>query len=144
MEIKSLNLQELKTWCEELALSFNSKQILLLNGPLGAGKTELVKQLLLSLGSDEAASPTYGLIHNYETQKIKSVVHTDLYRLEGDEDLESTGFWDLFNNDSALIIVEWAERVPMADWPLGWSKMVIDISLDSNSAKRSYEISNQN
>ena len=140
MSEETLELKQLKAWCENLSHKFLDKQILLLKGPLGVGKTELVRQLLMSLGSTEVASPTYALIHHYQTQQIKSVVHVDLYRIESEEDLDSTGFWDLFTAEASLIIIEWPERVSSNDWPLSWSKICIDISFNQNKSGRSYKI----
>jgi tRNA threonylcarbamoyladenosine biosynthesis protein TsaE len=80
-------------------------------GPLGAGKTTLVKGLMRGRGADEAVarSPTYTLLNVYRT--TPPVVHVDLYRLSGIDGLESTGYWDYVHADRRDILVEWFDRV---------------------------------
>ena len=85
-------------------------------GPLGAGKTTLVKGMMASRGAGRAVarSPTYTLLNVYRTDP--PVVHADLYRVEGVDDLESTGYWDYVRADRRDIIVEWFDRV-IESWP---------------------------
>ena len=51
--------------------------------------------------------------------------HLDLYRLESEDDLESTGFWDLFSEEKGLILIEWAERLNPAYLPTNWFRLRI-------------------
>ena len=90
-------------------------QLLLLRGDLGTGKTTLVKgiaQALDAAEADEVTSPTFTLIHEYEgTQGGKPIklFHLDVYRLEGERQLESLGLDELLTPD-ALVLVEWGEK----------------------------------
>lgn len=102
---------KLKSWLDEL----RSGDLILLKGPMGGGKTTLVASLVQYFGSPQAASPTYALHHRYQCQKF-IVDHWDLYRLTDLDQLESTGFWDLLQDD-AVVIVEWPEKVPTKFWP---------------------------
>ncbi len=61
--------------------------------------------------------------------------HVDLYRLKGSEDLESTGFWDLFESEEDLIFVEWAELVSKDQWPWGWKQIQIDIKKTGSDSR---------
>ena len=101
----TLKEAELSAWLKQLKKEFSNKQLVLLKGPLGSGKTALVKNFLSLLGCEETHSPTYGLIHEYKVKSFENVFHIDLYRLESEEDLESSGFWDLFANNQGLIFV---------------------------------------
>ncbi len=90
-------------------------QLLLLRGDLGTGKTTLVKGIAQALGAagpDEVTSPTFTLIHEFHgSRKGKPVklYHLDVYRLEGERQLETLGVDDLLTPD-ALVVVEWGEK----------------------------------
>lgn len=83
--------------------------LLTLKGELGAGKTTLARALLRGLGVEgPVRSPTYTLVEPYEARGLK-LLHFDLYRLGGGEELEALGYRDL-RAGSALALVEWPER----------------------------------
>ena len=90
-------------------------QLLVLRGELGTGKTTLVKGIAQALDAadpDEVTSPTFTLIHEYDgTREGKPVklFHLDVYRLEGERQLESLGLDELLTPD-ALVLVEWGEK----------------------------------
>jgi tRNA threonylcarbamoyl adenosine modification protein YjeE len=85
---------------------------LALDGPLGAGKTTLVRALVAELGGDAQAvtSPTFTLLHHYHARF--PIVHVDAYRLSGAGALAGLGFDEL--SEAGLGIVEWASLVPGA------------------------------
>ena len=99
----------------KLAKLLKPPQLLILRGDLGTGKTTLVKgiaQALDAAEADEVTSPTFTLIHEYDgTQNGKPVklFHLDVYRLEGERQLETLGLDELLTPD-ALVLVEWGEK----------------------------------
>jgi tRNA threonylcarbamoyladenosine biosynthesis protein TsaE len=99
----------------KLAKLLKPPQLLILRGDLGTGKTTLVKgiaQALDAAEADEVTSPTFTLIHEYDgTQGGKAVklFHLDVYRLEGERQLETLGLDELLTPD-ALVLVEWGEK----------------------------------
>jgi len=99
----------------KLAGLLKPPQLVLLHGELGTGKTTLVKGIAQALDAadpDEVTSPTFTLVHEYEgTQNGKPVklFHLDVYRLEGERQLETLGLDDLLTQD-ALVLVEWGEK----------------------------------
>src|ERR1700690_3233228 len=90
-------------------------QLLILRGDLGTGKTTLVKGIAQALDAaepDEVTSPTFTLLHEYDgTREGKPVklFHPDVYRLEGERQLETLGLDELLTPD-ALVLVEWGEK----------------------------------
>ena len=85
--------------------------VVALNGPLGAGKTQLVKGLAAANATGaapEVTSPTFTLVHEYPGRV--ALHHVDAYRLSGSRDLISLGFEEMIRDDSCVVI-EWADRV---------------------------------
>ncbi len=83
-------------------------------GPLGAGKTQLVKGIAAGnapSGVSTVTSPTFTLIHEHAGRL--TLYHLDAYRLGGASELLALGFDELACADSA-VVVEWADRVRSA------------------------------
>lgn len=99
-----------RAWAGELASALRPGATLLLDGPLGAGKTTLVRALVAALGgeTDAVSSPTYTLLHRYPGRV--PVVHVDAYRLGSAEELAALGFHE--QAADAVACIEWASRVP--------------------------------
>ena len=97
----------------ELAERAKPGTVIALNGDLGAGKTEFVRGFVAALpgcNPDEIASPTFALVHRYETEP--AVWHLDLYRLESEAELAAIGGEEFFDPFDEITLVEWAERYP--------------------------------
>jgi tRNA threonylcarbamoyl adenosine modification protein YjeE len=97
---------------------------------MGAGKTTLVREIAHALGSDEASSPSFAIHQSYKIDR-GSLEHLDLFRLESADDLESTGFWDIFHLLSGLVFIEWSERLVelglLDQLPSSWPQVRIKI-----------------
>ena len=132
------NIEELQKFVNSLKLS--DKQVLALSGAMGAGKTEFTKCLLKRLGGEPASSPTFSLHNRYEKGE-RAVDHFDLYRLKNDEDLESSGFWDCFEQEEGLIVIEWADRIDKDYYPSGWDYCFIDFAVNDITAHRRLNLS---
>lgn len=79
-----------------------------LDGDLGAGKTAFVRGMarILSPGS-RVCSPTYAIVNDYHRGK-KPFLHYDMYRVEGEDDLISIGFFDV---EEGIMAIEWSEKI---------------------------------
>ena len=106
-------LEKTRELGRSLARTLPAGSVLLLNGPLGAGKTSLVQGLAEGLGIDEPiTSPTFALAQHYP-QGTPRLIHLDLYRLEQPASAD-----ELFLQEEeeaiaseALMAVEWPERL---------------------------------
>lgn len=102
----------------------------LLRGELGAGKTTWARGFVAGLGGsgDDVASPTYAVLHRYETPRGK-VFHLDLYRL-GEAGAWTLGLEEQVTADDFLV-VEWAGS--KGPWPTDW---VAALSLEQDGEGR--------
>ena len=110
-------------------------EILLLSGPLGAGKTIFVKGMCAALGIDEedVTSPSFTLVNPYAGRL--QLYHIDLYRLdEGGSAAHAVDLDDLLSDELAVIVIEWAER--MGAYPLPGNVWRISIEGDGDSPRR--------
>jgi len=127
----TLNRDESEQFAKTLATQLTKPCAVLLSGDLGAGKTQFVRWLVVALGESDAASPTFAIHHRYG-----SIDHLDLYRLTSDADLESTGFWDLLTTSDALLLVEWADRLPESIWPESWLRVFVNLQVGRSAEER--------
>ncbi|MDP3271870.1 tRNA (adenosine(37)-N6)-threonylcarbamoyltransferase complex ATPase subunit type 1 TsaE [Limnobacter sp.] len=103
---------------EKLAKLAQAPLRIYLSGPLGAGKTALVRAFLRALGVQGAVkSPSYALVEPYNFSNY-SVYHFDFYRFFDQNEWEESGFRDYFE-ENAICLVEWPEKagglLPQAD-----------------------------
>jgi len=105
--------EETQALARTLAAELVSGDVLLLSGPLGAGKTAFVRGLAEGLGiaPEEVSSPTFTLVHEYRGGRL-TLHHVDLYRLDraatGDLGLEELGVAD------GVLAIEWPDRLTHA------------------------------
>lgn len=90
-----------------LARVLGPGDVVLLSGPLGAGKTTLVKAVVAALGGeDEVTSPTFTLLRTYAT--TPPVAHVDCWRLEQLHEVLDLGLEELLD-EGGVALVEWGE-----------------------------------
>jgi tRNA threonylcarbamoyladenosine biosynthesis protein TsaE len=110
-------------------------EILLISGPLGAGKTVLVKGIASGLGIDpqEVTSPSFTLV-NVHFGRL-TLYHVDLYRLgTGTHSAAAVDLDELLADDKAVLAIEWAER--LGAYPLPKEAFWINISGDGDDARK--------
>lgn len=95
---------------ERVAAAARPGDAILLEGMLGAGKTEFARAFLRAAAADprlEVPSPTFTLVQTYDT-RLGPVHHFDLWRLDGPAALDELA-WDEARND--IVLVEWPDRL---------------------------------
>lgn len=109
LELAAPSVAETEALGKKLVVHAEKIRLVHLHGPLGAGKTTLVRGMLRGLGHEGAVkSPTFTLVEPYRFEKL-SFYHFDLYRLNDPGELEFLGLRDYLDG-SGLCVVEWAER----------------------------------
>jgi tRNA threonylcarbamoyladenosine biosynthesis protein TsaE len=120
---------------KQIGRQLSGGEILLLDGPLGAGKTVFVKGLASALGvdSEEVTSPSFTLVNPYAGQL--TLFHIDLYRLdEGATAAHAVDLEELLSDERAVIVIEWAER--LGSYPLRANVCRIRIAGDGETERR--------
>lgn len=106
-----------------LAQCITPGMVIFLSGPLGAGKTALVRALLRALGeTGPVKSPTYALVELYAVSRL-NLYHFDFYRFSESSDWADAGFRDHFDG-SNVCLVEWPEKAAgqLPPWDL-WIRL---------------------
>jgi len=104
-------LEDIDKYALEIVNRLPAKGEVYLEGEMGAGKTTLIKTILRILGvKDIISSPTFSLVNTYELPNHKPIYHSDLYRVENEEELYDIGF-DEYLESNSLIFIEWSERM---------------------------------
>lgn len=124
-EILVNDLQELNSFWTDFLPKISNRCILLFQGQVGSGKTTSVQMITKLMSMSGVQSPSFAIHLRYENTMGQSLDHVDLYRIQDDDDLESTGFWDLFSQKSGIIVIEWADRLQYDYLPLNWQKIVV-------------------
>ena len=98
---------------KRLAEQLKAGDVILLEGDLGAGKSEFARGVAKGLGVTETVtSPSFTILNVYESGKLP-LYHFDWYRLESSEELYELGMDEYLGGDG-VAVVEWAERCPDA------------------------------
>ena len=103
---------------EKFGESLQGGEIILLSGGLGAGKTLFTKGILygLDFDVDEVTSPSFTLVNEYDAKF--TVFHIDLWRLNENSDAAfAVGLDEILEDENAIVIIEWAERLKNLSFP---------------------------
>ena len=128
----SESVGDTKKLARKLAAAAKHGDVFLLNGDLGAGKTEFARAFINYFTQCEVTSPTYNIVKEYMCNQHK-IFHFDLYRIDHEQELEEIGLFDAF-----------AKGISLIEWPniavnfLPKNAITIDIKITDN--KRVFEI----
>ena len=113
VDFVSSGLNDTERLAAALAREVRPRDVMLLTGDLGAGKTTFTKAYCNALGVTETVtSPTFTLVHEYHGTAV-TVCHADLYRLQRTGELSDLGLDDA-RRRGAVLVVEWGDLVPEA------------------------------
>jgi tRNA threonylcarbamoyl adenosine modification protein YjeE len=131
------SLEELAVVAAAVARTLPARGFVGLEGDLGAGKTAFVQAVARAAGlpDGEVVSPTFGLIHVHPlppSHPAGALVHADLYRLTGIDELHELG-WDDATAGEAWVFVEWPGRAAAALPP---ERIDVLIEVESPTARR--------
>jgi len=102
--------EETADFAIHIAKALGPGDCLLLEGPIGAGKTHFARHLIQSLMKmpEDVPSPTFTLVQTYDVSSGE-LWHADLYRLSSLDEIEELGLTEAF--DTAICLVEWPDRL---------------------------------
>ncbi|MDE6671340.1 MAG: tRNA (adenosine(37)-N6)-threonylcarbamoyltransferase complex ATPase subunit type 1 TsaE [Ruminococcus sp.] len=95
---------------EKIGKKLQSGDMIIYKGGLGAGKTTFTRGIATGLGlGDCVSSPTFALVNEYQGENI-TLYHFDMYRIQTEDGLESTGFFD-YPFEENIAVIEWSENI---------------------------------
>lgn len=94
---------------EEICKKIPAGSIVMFTGEMGAGKTAFVRGALNAYqNSAHVSSPTFALVNDYGG--TPHLYHFDMYRVNDENDLYSTGFFD-YADENSILFIEWSENI---------------------------------
>ena len=131
IEIDSLS--ELPSVARAVVESLEGRNVVLLCGGMGTGKTTLVSRIAAYLGSEDGVtSPTFALVNQYMDRNSNPIYHFDFYRIDNIEEVFDLGYEEYFYSGD-LCLVEWPEKIEPL---LPEDTMVVRIEIKSDTERR--------
>ncbi len=110
-EIIIQTLSDLPSAAKQLLSAFGQKNVVAFSGPMGAGKTTLIKAICQELGVKETiSSPTFSIVNEYRSASGKMIYHFDFYRIKDLNEAYDLGYEEYFYSD-AYSFIEWPEKI---------------------------------
>lgn len=104
--LKTSDAAETQTLARQIAQLLRGGEVLFFDGPIGAGKTVMVKEIVKSFGiKKRPVSASFSLLKKYENKNV-TLYHADLFRLEEGE-MFNLGFEEMLEDKNAILLIEW-------------------------------------
>ena len=130
MTITTHSPQETIDFAEKVGKKLKPNDVIAYKGGMGAGKTTFTIGLAKGMGLNSwVSSPTFALVYEYEGEI--PLCHFDMYRINTQDELYSTGFFDYLDTGRVLAI-EWSENIELA-LPEGY--ITIDITINEDDSR---------
>lgn len=100
--------EDLQPFAEAILKLLPEDANVLLDAPMGSGKTTFVRQLCGVLGIQDVSSPSYSIVNEYRAERL--VYHFDCYRIEEEEEALDFGVEEYLDGPG-LCLIEWPERI---------------------------------
>lgn len=111
-QIMMSSLADLPAAASVLIEEAQDEPIILFEGPMGAGKTTLIKEVCRQLGvKDNVSSPTFSLVNEYAGADGKLIYHFDFYRLNEEREALDIGALEYFDSGK-ICLIEWPSMIP--------------------------------
>jgi len=113
---------------QKLGSQFKGGEVVAICGPLGSGKTHLIKGIAAGIGAKDSKSvnsPTFVIVNQYLGRL--DIYHIDAYRLDSVSEFEMLGFDDFCYPDS-VVLIEWADKVEAALISIDYIKIELEHS----------------
>lgn len=120
------------SFAKKFASKLNKKDVIVLSGDLGSGKTKFTEGILSFFGlENEISSPTFTIVNEYSKDYIK-IYHFDVYRLEDSSEFYEIGGDEYYEN--GICIIEWGEIIEDA-LPNDYIKIDFSRNLDDENSR---------
>lgn len=115
---------------QALAVHLKPGHVVLLSGPIGAGKSHIARAILRDLGvSEDIPSPTFTLVQTYHVEALE-IWHADLYRLSHVDEVAELGLLDAF--ETSVVLIEWPDLL-VNELPKAALSISISLGSDENT-----------
>lgn len=111
MHYKISSVDDLSQVAKDIVELTKKVKIVAFFGPMGAGKTTLIKKICHLFGvKDEVNSPTFALVNEYKDADSKPIYHFDFYRIKKLEEVFDIGYEDYFYSGH-ICLLEWPQMI---------------------------------